>query len=84
MMGYALLVLGLVLWSGSHWWKRLAPGSRQAAGDPGKGIVSLLSVAGIVAMVLGGAVYLALVSLLKVEEARLIVDRFAARLHRRR
>ncbi|MCA9871423.1 MAG: murein biosynthesis integral membrane protein MurJ [Anaerolineae bacterium] len=38
----------------------------------------------IVAMALGGAVYLALVSLLKVEEARLIVDRFAARLHRRR
>ena len=52
-MGYALLVLGLVLWSGSHWWKRLAPASRQSAGDSGKGLVTLLSVAGIVAMVLG-------------------------------
>ena len=52
-MGYALLVLGLALWSGSHWWKRLAPASRQSAGDSGKGLVTLLSVAGIVAMVLG-------------------------------
>lgn len=52
-MGYALLVLGLVLWSGSHWWKRLAPASRAKAGDAGKGLVSILSLAGIVLMVLG-------------------------------
>ena len=37
----------------------------------------------IVALALGGAVYLALVSWLKVGEAQLIVDRFAGRLRRR-
>jgi uncharacterized membrane protein len=53
MMGYLLLVLGLLLWSGSHWWKRLAPASRARMGDAGKGLVALLSLAGIVLMVLG-------------------------------
>ena len=37
----------------------------------------------VVAMVLGGGVYLVLVSRLKVEEAQMILDRFASRLRRR-
>lgn len=53
MMGYALLILGLVAWSGSHLWKRLAPASRQEFGEAGKGIVTAGSLAGIVLMVLG-------------------------------
>ncbi|WP_461469028.1 NnrU family protein [Pararhodobacter sp.] len=48
-----LLVAGLILWSGSHWWKRLAPASRARMGDAGKGLVAVLSLAGIVLMVLG-------------------------------
>lgn len=52
-MGYALLILGLLAWSGSHMWKRVAPDSRAAMGDQGRGIVALLSFAGIVLMVLG-------------------------------
>lgn len=53
MMGYALLILGLAAWSGSHLWKRLAPASRQGFGEAGKGIVTAASLAGIVLMVLG-------------------------------
>ena len=30
-----LLGLGVLLWSGSHLWKRLAPASRRAMGEPG-------------------------------------------------
>ena len=52
-MGYALLILGLLAWSGSHLWKRLAPASRAQMGDKGKGLVALGSLAGIVLMVLG-------------------------------
>ncbi|MCA0205978.1 MAG: NnrU family protein [Proteobacteria bacterium] len=52
-MGYALLILGLLVWSGSHLWKRLAPASRQRFGDRGKGIVAILSLIAIVLMVLG-------------------------------
>ncbi|SEN06185.1 Uncharacterized membrane protein [Loktanella fryxellensis] len=48
-----LILLGLILWSGSHFWKRLAPDSRAAAGDKGKIIVAVLSVLAIVLMVIG-------------------------------
>jgi uncharacterized membrane protein len=48
-----LIVLGLVLWSGAHLFKRLAPGPRAALGDPGKGLVALLVVASVVLMVWG-------------------------------
>lgn len=56
------LVLGLLLWSGAHLFKRLAPGARAAMGDAGRGVVALVSLAGIVLMVVGyrqagGAVY---------------------------
>ena len=47
------LILGVLLWSGSHLWKRLAPASRVRAGDGGRGIVALGSLLGIVLMVIG-------------------------------
>lgn len=49
----ALIVLGLALWWGAHLWKRLAPGSRARFGEPGKGIVTVLVLAGVVLMVIG-------------------------------
>ena len=47
------LILGVLLWSGSHLWKRLAPDSRAQMGDRGRGIVALGSLLGIVLMVVG-------------------------------
>lgn len=47
------LILGLLLWAGAHFFKRIAPGPRAAMGDAGKGAVALVSVAGIVLMVIG-------------------------------
>jgi len=47
------IVLGLALWAGAHFWKRAAPASRARLGDRGKGIVAVVSVAGIVLMVIG-------------------------------
>jgi uncharacterized membrane protein len=49
----ALIVLGLALWWAAHLWKRLAPTSRARLGDPGKGLVALGVVAGVVLMVMG-------------------------------
>ena len=49
----ALLILGLALWFGAHYFKRLAPKQRQRLGEPGKGLVALLIVGGVVAMVYG-------------------------------
>lgn len=48
-----LIILGLVLWSGAHFWKRLAPASREKMGEKGKGIVTAMIVAGIILMVVG-------------------------------
>ena len=48
-----LIVLGLALWWAAHLWKRVAPGSRARSGDPGKGIVAVLVLAGLVLMVIG-------------------------------
>ena len=48
-----LLILGLLLWSGVHLWKRLAPAHRARFDDAGKGIVAAGSVIAIVLMVLG-------------------------------
>lgn len=47
------ILVGLVLWSGAHWFKRLQPGPRAAMGDAGKGVVAVAILAGVVAMVLG-------------------------------
>ena len=48
-----LMILGLILFSGSHLFKRLVPGRRAAMGDKSKGIVALATLAGIVLMVIG-------------------------------
>ena len=48
-----LILLGLILWSGAHLWKRIAPDSRAAMGDRGKLVVAGLSVLAIVLMVVG-------------------------------
>ena len=48
-----LLILGLILWTGTHFWKRLAPASRDAAGERGKMIVAVGSLAGLVLMIIG-------------------------------
>ncbi|MFN4203940.1 MAG: NnrU family protein [Tabrizicola sp.] len=48
-----LIVLGLALWWVAHLWKRLAPASRARFGDPGKGIVAVGVLAGVVLMVMG-------------------------------
>lgn len=48
-----LLILGLLLYSGSHLFKRLVPDRRAAMGDAGKAVVAVVSLAGIVLMVIG-------------------------------
>jgi len=53
MMAWILLIAGLLLWSGAHFWKRIAPASRARVGDKGKAIVAVLSVVAIVLMVIG-------------------------------
>ncbi|MDQ2092099.1 NnrU family protein [Marimonas arenosa] len=57
-----LLILGVLLWSLAHLFKRLAPGVREPMGEKGKGPVALALLLSIVLMVLGyraaeGAVY---------------------------
>lgn len=52
-MGWVLLIAGVLLWSGAHLFKRLAPAARARLGDPGKGLVALLLVVSIVLMVFG-------------------------------
>ena len=48
-----LLILGLILWSAVHFWKRLAPDNRAQMGDKGRIIVAVGAVLGIVLMVIG-------------------------------
>ena len=47
------LILGLLLWSGAHFFKRALPEQRTAMGDAGKGLVAVLALGGIVLMVIG-------------------------------
>ena len=47
------LILGLALWVGAHFFKRLAPGARAAMGERGKVLVAVLSLLAVVLMVLG-------------------------------
>lgn len=53
MISWILLIAGVALWSGAHYWKRLAPTSRESLGDKGKGIVAGLLVLSIILMVIG-------------------------------
>ncbi|MEO9824646.1 MAG: NnrU family protein [Paracoccaceae bacterium] len=52
-----LLILGLLLWSGTHFLKRLAPAARASMqdkiGEGSKGVIALLMVISIVMMVIG-------------------------------
>ncbi len=48
-----LIVLGLALWWAAHLWKRVAPASRAGFGERGKGLVTVLVLAGVVLMVVG-------------------------------
>jgi uncharacterized membrane protein len=52
-MGYAVLILGVALWTVAHLFKRLAPAKRAAMGNMGKILVALALAASIVLMVLG-------------------------------
>jgi len=47
------LVLGVLMWSLSHYFKRLAPKLRAALGNRGKALVALCNVTAIVLMVIG-------------------------------
>ncbi len=47
------LILGVAIWWGAHFFKRIAPEARAKMGEPGKGVVSLLLVGSIVLMVIG-------------------------------
>ncbi|MEP5169647.1 MAG: NnrU family protein [Shimia thalassica] len=48
-----LLVLGVLLWAGAHFFKRLMPDARAKMGDAGKGAVMVALVISIVLMVIG-------------------------------
>jgi len=48
-----LLILGVVLWSGAHLFKRLAPEARAGMGNAGKGVVTGLIVLSLVLMYFG-------------------------------
>ena len=49
-MGFVLLILGLLLWSGAHLFKRLMPARRAAMGNAGKAVVAVALVASIYLM----------------------------------
>ena len=48
-----LLILGLILWIGAHYFKRLMPDQRVALGTPGKGIIAAVIVLSLVLMIIG-------------------------------
>ena len=48
-----LLILGLLLWPGAHYFKRLAPARREKLGEPGKGLVTVLIFVSLAAMIFG-------------------------------
>lgn len=52
-MSNVILILGVALWAGAHWFKRIAPDARAAMGDRGKGLVALALLASILLMIFG-------------------------------
>lgn len=48
-----LIILGVLLWSAAHLFRRVAPERRDAMGDAGKGVVAVATVASVVLMVIG-------------------------------
>ncbi len=47
------IIIGLLLWTATHVWKRVAPAHRAGCGDKGKAIVAIGSLIAIVLMVVG-------------------------------
>lgn len=53
-MAWLLLLIGLALWAGAHFFKRVAPEARVALGEErGKGIVAITLLASVVLIVIG-------------------------------
>ena len=50
-----LLILGIILWTGFHVFKRVMPERRDALGPAGKGISAVGIFAGLVLMIIGYA-----------------------------
>jgi uncharacterized membrane protein len=48
-----LLILGVALWAGAHFFKRVAPDRRAALGEKGKGLVAVLILLSVVLMIVG-------------------------------
>ena len=48
-----LIILGLIVWTAAHYWKRLAPEHRAGFDDKGKLVVTVASFAAIALMILG-------------------------------
>ncbi len=48
-----LIILGLALWVGLHFWKRIAPDHRAQFGDKGRGIVAAGLAVSIILMIIG-------------------------------
>lgn len=48
-----LLILGLILWIGAHFFNRVMPEARARMGDKGKALMALVMATGIVLMVIG-------------------------------
>ena len=49
----AVMILGMALWIGAHFFKRLAPARREALGEKGRGFVAGAILLGLVLMVVG-------------------------------
>ena len=49
----AVMILGMALWIGAHFFKRLLPTQRESLGDKGRGLVAVLSLLALVLMVIG-------------------------------
>lgn len=52
-MSLLLLLAGLALWAGAHFFKRIAPGPRARMGNGGKGVVAVALIGSIFLMVRG-------------------------------
>jgi uncharacterized membrane protein len=52
-MSNIVLILGVALWAGAHWFKRIAPEARAGLGDRGKGVVAVALLISILLMIFG-------------------------------
>ena len=48
-----MMIAGLGLWIGAHYFKRIAPDARAKLGEPGKGLVAILILAGLALIIVG-------------------------------